>query len=141
MRRSDLTRILEIERSSFVSPWTRENFEHELENTRVGVNRVLIDGEELLGYACFWTLLEELKINNFAIAPTHRGKGLGRLFLTVLLEEGVRRGNRIASLEVRPSNVAAVRLYTALGFREIGRRPGYYQAEKEDGLVMEKELG
>lgn len=40
------------------------------------------------------------------------------------------------TLEVRPSNAAAIALYTRFGFREAGRRRNYYDLPKEDALIL-----
>ena len=87
---------------------------------------------------CFYP--EELWINNLAVAPRHRRQGLGRWLLGRVLDGARERGCRVARLEVRPTNRSARRLYEAHGFREIGRRKGYYQSEGEDAIVMELEL-
>ena len=50
------------------------------------------------------------------------------------------RGNRLAflTLEVRPSNAAAIALYQRFGFEEVGRRRNYYDLPKEDALILTK---
>jgi ribosomal protein S18 acetylase RimI-like enzyme len=57
-----------------------------------------------------------------------------------LMELARQAGCQIATLEVRPSNLAALKLYERLGFREIGRRKGYYTDTREDALLMRASL-
>ena len=47
---------------------------------------------------------------------------------------------RIATLEVRRSNDAAIALYGSLGFRAVGMRPAYYTDNREDAVVMIKDF-
>jgi ribosomal-protein-alanine N-acetyltransferase len=137
---ADLDQVVAIEEASFASPWRRAHFEFEIRENRWAVNRVARLGDRVLAYACVWEIHDELKINNIAVDPGHRGRGLGRWLLRRTLDDGRRRGCTVARLEVRPSNAAAVRLYRAHGFREVGRRKGYYQQDGEDALVMELAL-
>jgi ribosomal-protein-alanine acetyltransferase len=75
-------------------------------------------------------------IQTVAVAPEHRGKGLGRLLLEALLIEARQRLVSSIFLEVRADNDAARGLYTSLGFQEIDRRAGYYQPDDVDAIVM-----
>jgi ribosomal-protein-alanine N-acetyltransferase len=136
MRISDLDQVLKIEAASFASPWKSEHFLHELRENPWAVNWVVELGGRVVGYACLWCIQDELKINNIAILEAERGRGLGRRLLLALLGDAVVRGCRTATLEVRPSNEAALTLYRARGFVEIGRRKGYYVNEGEDAIVM-----
>ena len=45
-------------------------------------------------------------------------------------------GAKVAWLEVRPSNQAALHLYESCGFQEVGRRPGYYDDTREDAILL-----
>jgi ribosomal-protein-alanine N-acetyltransferase len=81
-----------------------------------------------------------VQVQNLAVHPAFRRRGVGRFLLAEGLREAHRRGARLATLEVRPSNLAARRLYASLGFVETGRRPGYYQAEGEDALLLDCRL-
>jgi ribosomal-protein-alanine acetyltransferase len=80
-------------------------------------------------------------IQTVAVAPEHRGKGLGRLLVEALLGEARQRLASSVFLEVRADNDAARGLYASLGFQEIDRRTGYYQADGVDALVMTLVLG
>jgi ribosomal protein S18 acetylase RimI-like enzyme len=67
-----------------------------------------------------------------------RGRNIGRQMMLLLLDRAREAGMDDALLEVRPSNTLAISLYRSMGFVEIGRRRGYYQADggREDALVL-----
>lgn len=142
MREGDLDEILEIEKVSFSSPWTRHSFLFDLSENPIARSLVARarDGR-LAAYACCWHLYEELRINNLAVHPELRGRGIGRALLQRILSEGRRAGCRMALLEVRPSNAAARALYESEGFVQVGRRKNYYREEREDALVLSLDLG
>jgi len=140
MRESDLDAVLEIEKRSFASPWSRANFLYELHRNRTAVNWVIEVDDSLAGYACVWVLGPELRINNIAIRPELRRRGLAARFLEALLRRAANLGCEKAQLEVRPSNTAALALYRRFGFVEVGRRKDYYREEREDALMLEVEL-
>ena len=146
MRAADLDVVLHIEQASFPSPWSRQAFLHELERNRVAglwVARARRSGDgdgvaAVVGYLCLWAVADEVHVTNLAVDP--RGEGIGRLLLGTLLVHHRAAGARRAFLEVRPGNVGARRLYEGLGFREVGRRPGYYVDTGEDALLLEARL-
>jgi ribosomal-protein-alanine N-acetyltransferase len=140
LREADLDEVLAIERVSFPTAWTRDNFLYELRDNRFARNLALRAGGRLAGYACLWVLEDELKINNIAVRPDLRGSGLGHTLLRACLELGVAEHCAEATLEVRPTNLVARRLYERYGFRETGRRPGYYQDTGEDAVLMTARL-
>ncbi|MCR8969572.1 ribosomal protein S18-alanine N-acetyltransferase [Facklamia sp. 7083-14-GEN3] len=82
-------------------------------------------------------LFEEANIHYFWVAPKHRGKGKGKVFLRALLDQFQENQVEKVNLEVRASNQAAIALYQALGFKIIDRRPNYYHDPAEDGWVMQ----
>jgi ribosomal-protein-alanine N-acetyltransferase len=137
---SDLDTVLEIEQSSFVNPWTREMYLAELENRGVSYCYVVRSPSHVVvGFCSFWRVLDELHINNLAVAPQYRRGGAGTALLHEILREGAKMGARRATLEVRQSNRAARRLYERLGFSVAGVRRGYYTKPVEDALVLWKE--
>lgn len=91
--------------------------------------------QPVVGYAGFHVVFEEGHITTLAVYPTHRHRGLGAWLLMHLFEEAERRGVQRMTLEVRPSNSAALALYETFGFQVEGRRPRYY-SDGEDALIM-----
>ena len=140
MRLEDLDDVLAIERVSFTNPWTRHAFVHELEGNRVAHLWVARDGERVIGYLCLWHVADEVHITNLAVQPACRHQGVGRQLLGTLLELYRRRGASRVVLEVRPSNAEARQLYRGFGFRQVGRRKGYYFDTGEDALLLEARL-
>jgi ribosomal-protein-alanine N-acetyltransferase len=137
---SDLDAVLAIEVESFTSPWTREMYVAELEN--VGVSFCYLARDEsgqILAFCSFWRVLDELHINNLAVAPPYRRRGIGTKLLTYVLNEGARLGAHRATLEVRRSNEVARHLYDHLGFATAGVRRAYYTNPVEDALVLWRE--
>lgn len=75
-------------------------------------------------------------VNNLAVDAALRRRGVGRLLLRHSIEHGAAEGCRVAFLDVRASNEAALRLYASHGFQVTGRRRKYYSDTGEDALVM-----
>ncbi len=138
MTDADLDEVAIVEREAYEFPWTRGNFEDSLRNGYFGVCMRHVTGM-LIGYCVLMPVVDEMHLLNLCVAPRAQRTGAG----LALLREAVRiaRGKGLAGilLEVRPSNLRAVRLYERFGFVTIGRRKNYYPARhrgREDALVM-----
>jgi [ribosomal protein S18]-alanine N-acetyltransferase len=140
MTLADLDEVLEIERLSFKTPWSRAAFRYEIVQNRVARCVVVRAEGAIAGYLCLWEIGHEIHVTNLAVHPHRRGQGLARALLHAMLEDARSRGVTLAFLEVRPSNTEALGLYESLGFSVIGRRKGYYFDTGEDALVMETRL-
>jgi [ribosomal protein S18]-alanine N-acetyltransferase len=137
LRPEDLAAVSEIESMSFPTPWTLSSFRYEMnENPYASLFGVRLAGGPIVGFGCVWVVDQELRINNLAIHPRYRSRGLGGRLLDALVAFGAGQGCMEATLEVRPSNGAALRIYGRAGFRVVGRRRGYYSDTQEDALVM-----
>ena len=133
--RNYLECILEIENLSFPSPWSLKAFKEEIGNPISHLWGLTVD-EVLTGYTCFCMFDIEIQLINLAVHPHERGKGFGHYFLTKMIESAVSKGKKYIWLEVRPSNLAALRLYEKSGFDAVDRRPQYYADTHEDAIVM-----
>ena len=131
--------ILEIERSSFPSPWSSKAFRQETDR-RVSHLWALRAEGVFLGYICFWMFSGEIHLMNIAVHPKKRGNGFGSHLLAKMIETGRSEGADKAWLEVRPSNIMARVLYKKIGFKETGRSPRYYDDTNEDAIVMSMPL-
>jgi ribosomal-protein-alanine N-acetyltransferase len=92
----------------------------------------------VVGYICVWLVTDELHINNLAVHPRWRKRGIARELLWAALQHGRRGGARAAFLEVRASNVAAQGLYRKFHFESVGVRRRYYTHPIEDAVVMRR---
>ena len=129
-----LPQIHEIEKLSFPSPWSLNALQSEIKNP-ISHLWVFKRDEVLSGYICFWMFEKEAQILSLAVHPRDRGKGFGHYLLKNMIEKVVSKGVQYIWLEVRPSNLAAKRLYQKLSFVEVYRRPKYY-SNTEDAIVM-----
>jgi len=137
LEQSDLAAVAEIERLSFPTPWSLSSFRYELvENPYATLFGVRAERGPVVAFACVWVIDQEIKINNLAVHPLWRGRGLGGRLVAFVLAFGREQGCTEATLEVRPSNGPALHLYGRAGFRVAGRRRGYYSDTHEDALVM-----
>lgn len=137
---ADLDGVLAVESASFTNPWTREMYTWELQNRGVCHVYVVRTSEmPVVGFCAFWLVVDEIHINNVAILPEWRGRGLGSALMQRVLEEALVLGARRATLEVRASNEGARRLYERLGFRITGTRRNYYTSPVEDALILWRE--
>ncbi len=133
----DLEAVLEVEAASFTNPWTPDMFAWELKNPQVSHIYVLRAGEErVAAYCSCWLVDHEWHINNLAVRPEWRGRGLARALVDHVLREASRLGAHRARLEVRRSNDIARRLYEGMGFAVVGTRRNYYTNPPEDALIL-----
>ncbi len=90
----------------------------------------------IAGFAGMWQLYDEAHVTTIGIDVPFRGRGLGEALLLRLMDEAVRRGANVMTLEVRVSNEGAIRLYEKYGFSVHGVRPRYYSDNGEDAYLM-----
>ncbi|WP_240841601.1 ribosomal protein S18-alanine N-acetyltransferase [Acidaminobacter sp. JC074] len=137
----DLDQVMSLELACFSVPWTRESFENELTKNMLAKYIVIEEEGEIIGYGGVWYIMDEGHITNVAIHPEHRKKGLGKLLVEKMKHNARIQGIKHMTLEVRVSNVAAITLYSRMGFEKAGIRPKYYTDNNEDALIMWVELG
>ncbi len=140
MRLEDLPQVLNIERQAFTTPWSRYAFTSELTENDRAHYLVARLGQLVIGYIGVWSIADEGHITNVAVHPQYRRQGVGRLLMTAMTELVRLKNGRRLTLEVRVSNHVAQHLYESLGFVGVGIRPGYYQDDHEDALIMWKEI-
>ena len=139
MDRSHLTGVAALERLCFAVPWNEAMLEEELYNDTASF--IVAQGEngEVLGYAGLHVVLDEGYIDNVAVRPDCRRQGIADRLLDVFCRFGEAH-LAFLTLEVRPSNTAAVALYEKHGFREAGRRKDYYSGPTEDALLLTRQF-
>ncbi len=121
----DLPAVLEINRENFTSDaWSKSAFEREFQ-LEYSHKYVLELDDEVIGYSVVWVIHDTANLMNFAIKKDYWGRGYGKMLLSFLIENLKDKVSHIA-LDVRKSNMRAIRLYRSLGFQIVGERPRYY---------------
>lgn len=155
MQPADLDAVLAIEGVSHPHPWTKGNFSDSLAAghwaycIRPQADEVVrgsyLDPEVLWAYCILFPAVDELHLLNITVSPKLRKLGLGKRIMAAI--EGVSAQQKIPRiiLEVRPSNLGALKLYQSLGYEQIGLRKGYYPQSpetgaREDAIVMAKSI-
>lgn len=138
---SDLDDIYDLDVQTFAMPWSKEALSYDiLENDNAFVIVAEYEGE-FAGYADIWTVLDEADLNSIAVRVDFRRKGIGDAIMIAMTEMLSASGVATINLEVRVSNMPAIKLYKKYGFNECGVRPGYYLDNGEDALIMKRETG
>ena len=135
MNPDDVDSVFELECSIFKDSWSYQQIASETDGAKYKKPFLLEIDNRLAGYAFIWTIADEIHINNFAIHPSFRRKGLGLKLISFIFDEF--QEYKKFYLEVRKSNKAAISLYMKKGFGVFFIRKGYYP-DGEDALVMQK---
>lgn len=140
MTLEDIDAVVSIDQKSFPTPWPRRSFVFEVAENQAShcwVAEWQDDGEALLvGAAVIWLLADQAHIATLAVEAAHRRKGIATQMIGQALTELIDLGASSATLEVRPSNLGAQKLYQQFGFEVVARRPHYYHDNGEDALLM-----
>lgn len=135
MTRADLPSVMAIERKNYQFPWSEDIF---VDCFKAGYSCWVCElQDKVLGYSLLSMAVGEAHILNISVDPAEQKQGIGRKMVEHLIEVARGRAETVF-LEVRPTNTAAISLYEAIGFNEIGIRKGYYPAEngREDAIML-----
>ena len=137
MQESDLEQVSVLEKNTFSTPWSKQDFKDALTKD---CYRFYVAEEEgiILATAGLIQSFEEADITNVAVLPQKRRQGIAETLLNYAMEDGAEHGIFAYTLEVRESNLAAVKLYEKLGFVKEGIRKNFYENPTENAIIMWK---
>ena len=139
MQARHIPAIAEIERQCFSTPWTAQGLAEELGNPQAHFLAASESGT-VAGYIGVQEICGEGYVTNVAVLPQYRRRGVGRALLLAALDGAGARNCAFLSLEVRVSNLPAIRLYESLGFAAQGTRKSFYRDPAEDAIIYTKFL-
>jgi ribosomal-protein-alanine acetyltransferase len=138
----DIPAILAVERAcDTAAHWSQA--EYELVFDAGATPRSLLVAEDsaaIVGFIMVRTFGPEWEIENVAVLPEARGRGIATALVTAVLGQAEQAQADSLILEVRASNAAARGLYARTGFLEVGHRPAYYSHPTEDAVLYRLEL-
>jgi ribosomal protein S18 acetylase RimI-like enzyme len=118
--------------------WTAPRIAHHIQNPE-SVVLTARTATDYAGFAVMQFADDTAHLNLLAVHPEHRRRGIARRLLSWLEETAVTAGSFVIALELRATSAAAHAFYSAMGYRELGRVPGYYQGI-EDAIRMAHDL-
>lgn len=132
--RPEFEALLALDARCFARPWSRASWETEFNRDWVRIWCFFSEDQKLAAYAVCWHLGDEAELLRIAVSPDERNKGHGKKMLKHALSCARQEGCQRMCLEVQADNRAAIALYRALGFRQVGTRPAYYAGK--DALLF-----
>ena len=138
MSRADTAHVAQLEAMCFSTPWSENAIIKELTNP-LSLWLVAREDDIVAGYVGSQSVMGEADMMNLAVHPDYRRKGIGAALVSRLIESLKSNDIYSLTLEVRASNEPAKSLYNGMGFEQVGCRPNYYTAPKEDALILRKE--
>ncbi|MCR4655849.1 MAG: tRNA (adenosine(37)-N6)-threonylcarbamoyltransferase complex dimerization subunit type 1 TsaB [Lachnospiraceae bacterium] len=137
MTENDADQVSGIEEETFSMPWRKKDFLEMIERDNMSYLVIEKDGV-IIGGAGIREIAGDIEITNVVVKEGFRGRGYGKRLLRSVLNEGRRLGGRQFTLEVRKSNVSAIKLYEGAGFKVEGERKDFYEKPRENALIFWK---
>ena len=138
MTKEHLKQIKDILQTEFDEFWNAEVLDKELENP-LSTYIVAINNNEVVGYAGLWQPIDEGHITNIVTKLDKRGNKIASNMLEELIKIAENRKLKCVTLEVNVHNEIAINLYKKYDFKEVGKRPKYYN-NTDDAIIMTKEI-
>ena len=136
----DAAAIAVLHGASFHRGWSETEIERMLVDRHVLAHRAT-SGRTLAGFILSRMVTDEAEILSVAVSTGWRGRGLARRLLDLHMRRLAGLGMRTIFLEVEEGNQPALRLYRRAGFRQVGRREGYYEESKgAAALILRRDL-
>lgn len=135
MTPEDAEAVAEIDFKSFSTPWKMTDYWRYAQEKNIAACVAEID-KKIVAYAAAFVSIDDAEVFKIAVTPELRGLGIGKKIFAELIRAVLLRGVNALTLEVRPSNKAAVKLYESFGLKSVGRRKNYYTNPTEDALIM-----
>lgn len=137
LQKADIDRIAEIEASVYGEHhWSKDSFYSEVNNKLAKYYTARIPNGEITGYLGCWHIVDEAHITTIAVDKNHQRKHIAECLIVKMLDDCYNNFVKYITLEVRVSNIPAIKLYEKYGFKSLGTRKGYYQDNNEDALIM-----
>lgn len=137
MQSADIARVYQVEAAVQSHPWTEKQFREAQENYQC---TVIEKFGQVVGFCILQPVLDEANLLLMAIDPKMQGQGLGFQLLEQSIDLLKNHPVQIF-LEVRESNITAIKLYEKSGFHQIDVRKNYYpvaEGGREHAIIMVK---
>lgn len=135
MEKGDLETVAKLELEAFSDAWNVAMLDEELEN-KLSTYIIMLKEQQIIGYAGFMLVVGEADVTRVAVFKEQRGHGYGNLLTEKLVQKAWELEAEAITLDVRESNVPAIKAYEKNGFKSVGVRPNYYEKPREGAVIM-----
>ncbi len=132
---SDIPKVAEIDKNALPENWSEKNYNESLENPNYNILVAKLDNK-IVGFISMYHASGEGYICNIAVEKSHRKRGIGTALLSEAIRYSKRKNLEFLTLEVRESNIGAVKFYEKLEFAKIGIRKNFYSNPTENAVIM-----
>jgi ribosomal-protein-alanine N-acetyltransferase len=137
MTEEDIDDVVQIESEAYGEHhWAKSSFYDEMNNNLAKYYCAKNSDNKTIAYAGTWNIIDEGHITTIAVKPEYKRKHIGEALIVKILENCYASKIKYLTLEVRESNIPAIKLYEKYGFKSLGTRKGYYQDNNENALIM-----
>ncbi len=137
MDKEDIESVVKIEEEAYGKHhWAKSSFYDEMSNNLAKYYVARTSDNEIVGYAGTWHIIDEGHITTIAVKNDYLRNHIGEAIIHEIIEDCYKNKIKYLTLEVRVSNIPAIKLYEKYGFKSLGTRKGYYQDNDEDALIM-----
>ena len=137
MTKEDVEAVVKIEEEAYGKHhWAKSSFYDEMSNNLAKYYVAKTADGEIVGYAGSWHIIDEGHITTIAVKNDYLRNHIGEAIIKTIIDDCYKNNIKYMTLEVRVSNIPAIKLYEKYGFQSLGTRKGYYQDNNEDALIM-----
>ena len=135
VKKEDLNQIIDLENKCFKHPYSMKDIEYEMFANPVSKFMVIEDEGKIIGFNDYWITFDSSTISQICVDPNYRLKGLGKMMMLEMIKDLKENEVLTTTLEVRKSNVGAIKFYESLGFYKVNEKKNYY-SDQEDAIYM-----
>lgn len=136
MQEEDVEAVALLEERTFAEPWSAKSLNDFLKHGYAHFFVAILD-DKVAGYIGAYEAGDSMDITNVAVEEAYRKCGIGSSLVRKVVESARAAGSVMVSLEVRESNVRAIRLYEKEGFEYVGARKNFYSRPVENALIYQ----
>ena len=137
MTKDDIEDVVKIESEAYGKHhWAKSSFYDEMSNNLAKYYSAKTKDGKLVGYAGTWHIIDEGHITTIAVKKEYLRNHIGEALIQKIIDDCYKNNIKYLTLEVRVSNIPAIKLYEKYGFQSLGTRKAYYQDNNEDALIM-----
>lgn len=137
MSKEDIESVVEIEKEAYGNHhWAKSSFYEEMSNNLAKYYVAKISDGTIVGYAGTWHIIDEAHVTTIAVKKDYMRNHIGEAIIKKIIDDCYKENIKYLTLEVRVSNIPAIKLYEKYGFQSLGTRKAYYQDNNEDALIM-----